>query len=88
MIAEMARVCRRKGRILVEFRNSRHLLQRIKFRLAPFYDPTIRDLPLETYSCDDIKDCFRNFSCRVRDSRGLWGRGLSSAVVMMEAEKI
>jgi ubiquinone/menaquinone biosynthesis C-methylase UbiE len=48
-LAEMRRVCKTGGTIIFDFRNARNFLLAIKYRLAPFYDKTVKDLPLKTY---------------------------------------
>ncbi|HAJ57178.1 MAG TPA: hypothetical protein DCL35_05350 [Candidatus Omnitrophica bacterium] len=72
ILEEMARVCRPGGRIIVEFRNSFNPLLVLKFRLASFYDATVRErkLPLNTYRREDIVDLLKGFDFSV--TRGLY----------------
>ncbi|MFA5118430.1 MAG: class I SAM-dependent methyltransferase [Candidatus Omnitrophota bacterium] len=46
---EIRRVCKRSGKVIFDFRNSRNWFMRLKFRLAGYYDRTVSDLPLNTY---------------------------------------
>ena len=66
-IAEMARVCKSGGRIILDIRNSRNLLLWIKYKLAPFYDATVKDLPLRTYKVNDLLDCLKSLEIEIKD---------------------
>lgn len=46
---EMARVVRKNGKIIVDIRNAANPLLFFKYRFAPLYDETVRNLPLRTY---------------------------------------
>jgi len=54
VLNEMARVCKRGGRVIFDFRNSKNLLLNLKYKLAPYYDRTVRGLPLKTYSFEEM----------------------------------
>lgn len=54
VLKEMVRVCKSGGRIIFDFRNSTNPFIYFKYKLAPYYDRTINDLPLKTYSLKDI----------------------------------
>lgn len=49
VLTEAARVLAPGGRLIVEFRNRRNLLLRLKYGLAKYYDGTLRDNPLTLY---------------------------------------
>lgn len=59
VICEMARVCKKGARLILEFRNRKNVFLRIKYALAPFYDTTIKDHPLSTYDEEKIDQILR-----------------------------
>lgn len=54
-LREMARVCRRKGKVIFDFRNSANPLIRLKYKLAPLYDQTLKGLPLNAYRLEELR---------------------------------
>lgn len=55
VLGEIARVCKKGGRVIVDFRNSKNPFLYIKYRLAPYYDQTVKGLPLKTYNIEDMR---------------------------------
>ncbi len=45
-LREMGRVCAPGGYIIFDYRNSLNWLLRLKYNLARYYDPSVKDLPL------------------------------------------
>ena len=70
-LEEMARVCKRGGKIIFDFRNSRNLLLILKYRLAKYYDLTIKDLPLNTYNPGDIKTIVKGLKLNIVQEKHL-----------------
>ena len=64
LLKEMKRVCKRNGRIIFEFRNSRNLLFALKYKLAKYYDPTA-PYPLYTYDPGRIEGLVKEMGLRV-----------------------
>ncbi len=58
-LQEIKRVCKRSGKVIFDFRNSRNWFMRLKFRLAGYYDRTVRNLPLNTYHPRQIESLLR-----------------------------
>lgn len=46
---------RKSARLIFDIRNLANPLLKIKYKLAPYYDPSVRNLPLNTYSCAQIE---------------------------------
>ncbi|MFH1062921.1 MAG: class I SAM-dependent methyltransferase [Candidatus Omnitrophota bacterium] len=55
-IKEISRVLKKDGKIILDIRNSLNPLLYLKYKFARYYDPTVKDLPLRTYSYKKIAD--------------------------------
>jgi ubiquinone/menaquinone biosynthesis C-methylase UbiE len=90
VLGEMARTCRENGRIIFDFRNSANMFLKIKYKLAEFYDPTIKrdKLPLCTFSLKQIMVILEELGLRVLNKKfiGFPGNGLAP-IILIEAEK-
>ena len=51
---EISRVARPGAKLILEFRNSRNALLKLKYKLAKFYDATTKGHPLSTYDQKDM----------------------------------
>ncbi len=67
VLEQMARVCKKKGRVIFDFRNSLNPFVRLKYKLAPYYDLTVKKskLPLNTYHSKDIENILRKLNFRI-----------------------
>jgi len=67
ILQQIVRVCKNKGRIIFDFRNSLNPFLRIKYKLAPYYDQTVKEcnLPLNTYSPEDIDDILKKLNLTI-----------------------
>ena len=54
-VLEMKRVAKNDARLIFDFRNADNPLLALKYSLAPLYDPTVKTLPLKTYSLAQIR---------------------------------
>jgi len=70
VLREMNRVTGPSGRIIFEFRNSRNILFRLKYKLARYYDPSA-PYPLYTYDPDRIDDIIKNLNLVIVDKKYL-----------------
>ncbi len=87
-LKDMARVCRKGGRVIFDFRNSLNPLLAVKYRLAAYYDPTVRGLPLNTYEPDDIREILGETNLDVAREEGMFFAVRRFApVIMMETVK-
>ncbi len=55
-LLQMKRVSRNDARLIFDFRNAGNLLLFLKYKFAPLYDATVRNLPLKTYSLGQIRN--------------------------------
>jgi len=88
VLAEMARVCKPGGRLVVEFRNKANALLRAKYALARYYDATARQHPLSTFYERDIVALLKKDNFVVRQARYVdfpikkW-----APIIILEAQK-
>jgi ubiquinone/menaquinone biosynthesis C-methylase UbiE len=88
-LSQMRRVCKRGGRLIFDFRNGANFLLRLKYKLAPLYDRTIRNLPLKTYYPTEIQALVNDCGLRiVKQSRiGALGKRFAP-IILIQAEKL
>ncbi len=68
-LAEMARVLKAGGKMIFDFRNSMNLLLVLKYRLAPFYDDTLKGLSLNTFSLREINMMLDGLGVKIAKKR-------------------
>ncbi len=87
-IKEMRRVAKPAAKLVIEFRNSRNALLKLKYRFAKFYDATTRDHPLKTYDEDDVVGLLRENGFDVERIQyiGFFIKKLAP-VIIIEAQK-
>ena len=64
-VLEMKRVVKDDGRLIFDFRNADNPLLALKYGLAPFYDRTVKDLPLKTYRLSQIKSLLNGIGLQI-----------------------
>lgn len=64
---EMIRVCSKGGKIVLDIRNSLNPLLWVKYKLAPFYDETVKDLPLRTYHLKPLLEYLNERGVVIKD---------------------
>ena len=89
VLLEMRRVCKKGGTIIFDFRNARNPFLRLKYKLAPLYDATVKAIPLTTYHPKEIESMLRDAALRVtlRKPLGLGGL-LFAPLILMKAERL
>ncbi|MDP2906073.1 MAG: class I SAM-dependent methyltransferase [Candidatus Omnitrophota bacterium] len=89
VLGEIKRVCRKSGRVIFDFRNADNPLLNLKYKLAPYYDSTVRDLPLKTYRPREIEMILKDLNFRILNKRFI-GLALKryAPIIIIEAEKI
>lgn len=94
-IAEMSRLSRAGGRIILEYRNAENPLLVLKYRLAPYYDETVRGHPFTMLKSERVDSLLRENGLRVMRRAFLppsfdhwaWVRRFAP-IVVVEAEKV
>jgi ubiquinone/menaquinone biosynthesis C-methylase UbiE len=88
-LSQMKRVVKDDGRLIFDFRNSQNPLLALKYKLAPIYDPTVRDLPLKTYSLDQVSKVLKEIGLKIV-SQDYFGASCKSwaPIILIEARKI
>ncbi|MFA6216179.1 MAG: class I SAM-dependent methyltransferase [Candidatus Omnitrophota bacterium] len=88
-LQEIHRVCKRSGKVIFDFRNSRNLFMNLKYRLARYYDRTLKNLPLNTYHPQHIESLLRElgFSIRNRVCLGFFMKRYAPLIII-EAVKV
>ena len=89
VISEITRVGKKGGRVIFDFRNSRNPFLYFKYKLAPYYDPTVRNLPLNTYSLKVIHRLLGKAGLKII-SRKTVGFPIDAVapIIILETEKI
>ncbi len=55
VLQEISRVCKKGGKVIIDYRNAHNPLLYFKYKLAPYYDHTVKDLPLRTYRLAELQ---------------------------------
>ena len=90
ILAEISRVCKKGGRLIFDFRNSLNLLLRLKYKLAPYYDITVKEqkLPLNTYGLKQIERLLDELGLKIINRIYLgFPYNKFAPIVIIEAEK-
>ncbi len=69
VLKQMSRVCKKNGFIIFDFRNALNLLLKLKYMLAPFYDATVKNLPLVSYIPKKIETILKDLNLEVVEKK-------------------
>lgn len=88
ILCETARILKPGGKIIFEIRNALNPLVRLKYKLARFYDETVKNHPLKTYRPHDIGVLLKETGFKVTrtSSIGFPIKNLAP-IIIFEAEK-
>lgn len=85
----MSRVCKKQGYLIFDFRSSLNQLLRLKYKLAPYYDGTVKGQPLNTYYPAQIEGVLRELGLRMLDEKpvGFPCRSWAPIIVMKAGKR-
>ena len=89
VMIRLKHVCKNGGRIIFDFRNSLNPLLKVKYRLARYYDPTVKALPLNTYSPGQIESLVKELGLNIIRRRYV-GFALRrfAPIIIIETQKV
>ncbi|MFH1507776.1 MAG: class I SAM-dependent methyltransferase [Candidatus Omnitrophota bacterium] len=88
VLKEICRVSKSSGRIIFDVRNAGNPLLKIKYKLAPFYDPTVKNLPLNTYNFSQVKKMLQECRLKLIDFKFIgFPKNMFSPIIIFKAQK-
>ena len=88
LLKEMKRVCKKSGRLIFEFRNSRDIFFVLKYKLVRYYDDTA-PYPLYTYDPDKVEAILKDLGLSVVNKKFIGSPFKRFApIIIIEARKI
>lgn len=87
ILSEMRRACKKSGRLIFEFRNSLNPFFVIKYKLAGYYDATVRGHNLNTYYPRDVMKILQELNLEVCNMKFIgWGIKKLAPIIIIEAK--
>lgn len=88
-LKEISRVCKKGGAVIFDIRNSQNILLYLKYKLAKYYDETVKNLPLRTYNFNKVKASLEKcgFEIESRNAIGFPHNRLSPIFVIKAKRK-
>ena len=87
-LQETSRVCKSGGKIILDIRNSMNPFLWVKYRLAKYYDETVKDLPLKMYRLKNVTSLLEQHNCEIVNKVYVgFPRGAFAPVIIIEARK-
>lgn len=88
-LGQMKRTVKKGGTVIFDFRNAGNPLLKIKYGLAPYYDPTVRELPLKTYYMREIESMLKELGLEILQKDYIGRTAFFPApIIMIKAAKI
>ena len=82
-LGEMKRVCKPGALMIVDFRNAANPFLRLKYWLAPWYDPTVKGLPLRTYRLEQMRGMLDALGLEIVEVVPVGSKSLRWAPILM-----
>ena len=87
-LQEISRVCKSGGKVIFDIRNSMNSFVWIKYKLAKYYDETVKDHPLKTYRLKKVISLLKQHNLEVINKRYVgFPCGAFAPVIIIEARK-
>jgi ubiquinone/menaquinone biosynthesis C-methylase UbiE len=87
-LSEMKRVCKKGGSIIFDIRNSKNPALALKYRLARYYDDTLKGLALKTYSIEEIEAILEDLGMKAAVKKLIgFNSPIFSVATVVEARK-
>ncbi|MBW1823389.1 MAG: class I SAM-dependent methyltransferase [Deltaproteobacteria bacterium] len=87
-LQEISRVCKSGGKIIFDIRNSMNPFLWVKYKLAKYYDETVKDLPLRTYRLKKVTSLLEQHNLEIINKIYIgFPRSAFAAVIIIEARK-
>jgi len=88
VLKEISRVCKTGGMMIFDIRNRLNPLLCIKYKLAKYYDETVKDLPLRTYRLQDVEGVLRKYAFQITKKTPLsFPKNKWAPIFVIEARK-
>ncbi|MCX7927445.1 MAG: class I SAM-dependent methyltransferase [Candidatus Omnitrophica bacterium] len=87
-ILEINRVLRSKGYFIFDIRNAKNPLLALKYRLAPLYDQSVKNLPLKTYHFREIEDIIKSIGFCNIEKYPISGIKEFAPIFVIKAQKV
>lgn len=66
-LKEISKVCKKGGAVIFDIRNSRNVLLYLKYKLAKYYDETVKNLPLRAYNFNKIRVSLEKYGFEIEN---------------------
>lgn len=87
VLKEVKRTSKNNAKFIFDFRNSANIFLKIKYKFAPYYDNTVKDLPLKTYAFREIEELLSELHFNISSKEHIgFGFGKFSPIIIIEAE--
>lgn len=87
-LAQIKRVCKKSGKVIFDIRNRANPILALKYMLAPYYDGTVKDLPLKVYGLNQVKNILEDLGFSILKERFIgFPIRRFSPIIIIEAQK-
>ena len=87
-LQEISRVCKSGGKIIFDIRNSMNPFLWVKYKLAEYYDETVKDLPLRTYRLKTVTSLLKQHNFEIINKIGIgFPHSAFAPVIIIEARR-
>ena len=87
-LGEIARVCKKGGKAIFDIRNSMNPFLWVKYKLAKYYDETVKDFPLKTHRLNKVTSLLKQHNFEIINKVYIgFPRSVFAPIVIIEARK-